>query len=122
MGPLRSRPQRGVRLEIEMSELGFSPVEQGMRLAPERAAVLAADAANAHTPGFIPRDLVPRVETTGDGLRFAAALREPENSESGGLEFTMAATAENSIRFRALADQERAMIREFRTVAEESRR
>jgi hypothetical protein len=38
------------------------------------------------------------------------------------MEYAMGATAENSIRFRALADQERAMLHEFRAVAEDARR
>jgi flagellar basal body rod protein FlgB len=106
-----------------MSELGFSMVEQGMRLAQERARVLAADAANARTPGYVACDVVPVLEETAAGLRFSGAVRQAQNSGSGhSIEFAMGATAENSVRFRALADQERAMLHEFRLVAEEARR
>ena len=40
-----------------MSDFGFGAVEQALRLERARAAYLAADAANAATPGFVPRDL-----------------------------------------------------------------
>lgn len=106
-----------------MSELGFSLVEQGMRIAQQRAAVLAEDAANARSPGFVARDVAPVLESSEDGIRFAASVRIAQGAGVGGtIEYAMGATAENSVRFRALADQERAMLREFRTVAEESRR
>jgi flagellar basal body rod protein FlgB len=106
-----------------MSELGFSLVEQGMRLTQERAAVLAADAANARSTGFVARDLFPSLEASESGLRFAASVHAVHSAGVvGTIEYAMGATAENSVRFRALADQERAMLREFRTVAQESRR
>jgi flagellar basal body rod protein FlgB len=106
-----------------MSELGFSMVEQGMRIAQERALVLAADAANARTPGYVARDVVPAVEETASGLRFSGAVRQAQSPGAGHMiEFAMGATAQNSVRFRALADQERAMLHEFRLVAEEARR
>jgi flagellar basal body rod protein FlgB len=106
-----------------MSELGFTLVEQGMRVAQQRAAVLAGDAANARTPGFIPSDVSTVVGSTSQGFTFAGAVRDAQVAGEGGtIEFAMGATAENSVRFRALADQERAMLREFRTVAEEARR
>jgi flagellar basal body rod protein FlgB len=104
-----------------MSDTAFSIVEQGLRFAQERAAVLASDAANAHTLGFTPRDLTPVLEPSPQGPRFAAQVRaigEP----SAGIESAMAATADNALRFRALADQERALLREFKTVSEEERR
>ena len=98
-------------------------VEQGLQIAQLRASVLAEDAANARSGGFVARDVVPAVTPTERGLEFAAAVREaPAPGEGGTIEFTMAATAENSLRFRALADQERAMLREYRSVADEARR
>ena len=106
-----------------MSEIGFSLVEQGMAFAQARAAVLAADAANARSPGFVARDLKPAVEVSGSGVRMASHLQAATSAGTGGtIEFAMGATAQNSMRFRALADQERAMLREFRTVAEGARR
>lgn len=95
-------------------------VEQGLRFAHSRGAVLAADAANAGAQGSAAADIVPMVEETPDGARFAAAFRAV--APAGAVDHTMGATAENSIRFRALADQERAMLREFKTIAEEARR
>ena len=98
-------------------------VEQGLRIAELRARVLAEDAANARSEGFVARDVAPAAALTEQGLEFAAAVREaPPAGESGTIEFTMGATAENSLRFRSLADQERAMLREYRTVADEARR
>ena len=106
-----------------MAELGLTLVEQGMRVAQQRAAVLAADAANARTPGFVARDVKPVIEESSGGMTFAAAVETAQTAGEGGtIEYAMAATAENSVRFRALADQERAMLREFRTVADEARR
>jgi len=106
-----------------MSDIGFGLVGQGMRFAQERAAVLAADAANARSPGFAARDIAPVLEESEGGLRFSASVRTAEAAgEAGTVEFAMGAIAENSVRFRALADQERAMLREFRTVADEARR
>jgi len=75
------------------------------------------------SPGFVARDIAPVDEQTDDGMRFAAAVREAAGAgESGSIEYAMGATAENSLRCRALADQERAMLREFRSVAEGARR
>lgn len=108
-----------------MSTSALSLVEQGMRFAQARAALLAADVANAATPGFVPRDVTPVVESglTPGGLRFAAATQElASGGPAASLEYAMAATAKNSVTYRALADQERAMLRELRIVAEESRR
>src|ERR1700730_8473675 len=106
-----------------MSDLGFALVEQGMRLAQERGAVLAADAANARSTGFVARDLSPSLEASKACLRFETSLHTLQIADGlGTIEYAMGATAENSVRFRALADQERAMLREFRTVAQESRR
>ena len=50
-----------------MGPLGF--IEEAMRFARYRAAVLAGDAANASTPGFIPRDVIPAVQISGDSRR-----------------------------------------------------
>jgi flagellar basal body rod protein FlgB len=106
-----------------MYDIGFGLVEQGLRMAQQRAIVLAGDAANARTPGFVARDLSPVVEASAEGFQFAAAMHDaPSTGEGGTIEYAMGATAANSIRFRALADQEHAMLREFRTVAEDARR
>jgi len=106
-----------------MGDGSFAVVEQGIEIAQLRARVLAEDAANARSPGFVARDVEPAGELTERGLEFAAAVRSaPAAGESGTIEFAMGATADNSLRFRALADQERAMLREYRTVADEARR
>lgn len=106
-----------------MAEFGLTLVEQGMRVAQQRAAVLAVDAANARTPGFVAGDVKPVLDESSGGMTFAAAVQTAQTAGEGGtIEYAMAATAENSVRFRALADQEHAMLREFRTVADEGRR
>lgn len=98
-------------------------IEQAMRFARYRSAVLASDAANAGTPGFKPRDVAPIAQPTENGIRFAAAVREIDASGAvGAIEYAMGGIAKNGVWYRALADQARAMLREFRTVAEESRR
>ena len=72
---------------------------------------------------FAAVDMAPVLEASPQGVRFAAALqRTPSPTGAGAIEYAMGATAENGIRFRALADQERSMLREFRTVAEGARR
>jgi hypothetical protein len=104
-----------------MEPLAF--IEQAMRFARYRAAVLASDAANAGTPGFTPRDVEPAAQVTEGGLRFAAAVREVDAGGSvGAIEYAMGGIAKNSVWYRALAEQAHAMLREFRTVAEETRR
>ena len=106
-----------------MAEGAIGLVEQGMRVAQLRGGVLAEDAANARSTGFVARDVEPVLARTDAGVAFAAAVRTAGvPGESGTIEFAMGATAENSLRFRALADQEHAMLREFRSVAEEARR
>lgn len=106
-----------------MVDGSFGLVEQGMNVAQLRARVLAEDAANARSSGFVARDIAPAPELSDRGLEFAAAVRSaPSSGASGTIEYAMGATAENSLRFRALADQERAMLREYRTVAEDARR
>lgn len=106
-----------------MSDFGFGAVEQALRLERARAAYLAADAANAATPGFVPRDLSIERIAGGAGAAFSAAVVDVDAAGSAGIiEYTMGATAKNAVRYRALADQERAMLREFRAVAEEGRR
>jgi flagellar basal body rod protein FlgB len=100
-----------------MSQTGFDAVEQGLAFARTRAIVLAADATNARTPGFQPVDIAPA------GDRFGMVVRALDASGTAGtIERSMAASAQNSVRFRALADQERAMLREFRSVADDARR
>jgi flagellar basal body rod protein FlgB len=101
-----------------MSQTGFDAVEQGLTFAKTRAIVLAADGANARTPGFQPVDIAP------DGERFNGLVVRALDASgtSGTIERSMAASAQNSIRYRALADQERSMLREFKSAAEEARR
>jgi hypothetical protein len=106
-----------------MSDLGFAMVEDGMSVAARRAAVLASDAANVRTPGFVPSDVAEGVEDDGAGPRFVSAVTAMQTGGlTGDVEHVMTATAQNSIRFRSLADQERAMLHEYRTVAEDQRR
>ena len=94
-----------------------------MRFAHARAAVLAEDVANARTPGFVPRDAVREEGVEPSGLPFGAVLREVAASGAiGVLEFAMGAQAKNAVTYRALTDQEHAVLRELRTVAEEARR
>jgi hypothetical protein len=98
-------------------------VEQAMRFGRYRAAVLAGDAANAATPGFTPRDVEPIAQVSERGVRFAAMVRDVDTGGSvGAIEYAMGGIAKNSVWYRALAEQARAMLREFRTVAEETRR
>jgi flagellar basal body rod protein FlgB len=101
-----------------MSQTGFDAVEQGLAFARTRAIVLAADATNARTPGFQPVDIAP----AGDRFGGMVVRALDASGTAGTIERSMAASAKNSVRFRALADQERAMLREFRSVAEEARR
>ena len=93
-----------------------------MRFAQTRASVLAHDVANARTPGFAPEDVRQEPDPAG-GVPFAAVLTQASASgPSGVLEYAMGAQAKNAVTYRALADQERAMLKEVRTVAEEARR
>lgn len=104
-----------------MSDLALEDIEAGLRHARTRAAVLADDVANARTPGFVARDasMVP----SGEGPAFATVLhRVGAEGTVAVLEFAMGAQAKNAATYRALAEQERAMLRELRTVAEEARR
>jgi flagellar basal body rod protein FlgB len=106
-----------------MSDRGIDAIEAGMRFARARAAVLADDVANARTPGFVPHDagLVDSEEPSRGP--FAAVLQEVQaRGAAGVLEFAMGAQARNAVTYRALADQEHAMLKELRTVAEEARR
>ena len=101
----------------------FDLIEQAMKFSGYRAAVLASDAANTGTPGFVPRDVAPVAQPSEGGLRFAAEMREVDvGGPVASVEYAMGAMAKNSVWYRALAAQARAMLREFRTVAEESRR
>ena len=98
-------------------------VEGGMRFVRGRAALLADDVANARTPGFVPRDAALVQSDDPAHAPFAVVMK---NATTGGpasvLEFAMGAQARNAVMYRALTDQEHAMLRELRTVAEESRR
>ncbi len=106
-----------------MNEPGLDNIEAQLIFARTRAAVLAQDVANARTPGFIARDVQMVQSTDPAGAPFAAALQNVNTHGAvGALEYAMGAQARNAIAFRALTDQERAMLREVRTVAEEARR
>jgi len=97
-----------------------------------RATVLADDLANARTPGFVARDAAPALpagEThgpdsgAGGAPTFGAVLREiSARGVAGVVEYAMGAQARNAVVYRTLADEEHAMLRELRTVAEEARR
>lgn len=98
-------------------------VQNSMDFAQYRAAILAADAANAGSTGSHPRDISLETNASAGGLRFAAALRDVETAGPvSTVEYAMGAIAKNSVWYRALARQTRAILREFRTVAEEARR
>gem|GEM_PF-1606933 len=110
-----------------MSDLAFNYVEAGMRFARLRSAALAEDVANARTPGFVPHDLArsenSSLTQSSGGAPFSAVLHEvAANGTVGLLEYAMSAQAKNAVAYKALAEQERAMLRELRTVAEEARR
>ena len=101
----------------------LSIIEEGMAFAQRRAAVLASDAANVATPGFTAGDISPVPHVSGAGIRFAAALQEFQSAPGiGTLEYAMASMAKNSVWYRALTVQARAVLREFKTVADELRR
>jgi hypothetical protein len=106
-----------------MSDRAFDLIETGLRFARTRSAVLAEDVANARTPGFVARDAQLAPEDDGAAPRFATVLRDVQvKGATGVLEFAMGAQAKNAVTYRALADQEHALLRELRTVAEEARR
>jgi flagellar basal body rod protein FlgB len=106
-----------------MSDLAFDDVEAGMSFARARAALLAEDTANARTPGFVAKDAALVPNQSGEGPPFSAIMADVEaRGEVGILEFAMGTAAKNAVTYHALADQERAMLRELRTVAEEARR
>jgi hypothetical protein len=115
-----------------MDEQGLAAVEAGMRFARLRATVLADDLANARTPGFVARDAEQTVRGTqepgpdasmGGTRTFGAVLREVgARGVAGVVEYAMGAQTRNAVVYRALADEEHAMLRELRTVAEEARR
>jgi hypothetical protein len=105
-----------------MNDSGIDAVEAGMRFARTRAAVLADDVANARTPGFVAHD-VSQVGDDPSRTPFSVVLQEVQARGPGGvLEFALGAQARNAVTYRALADQEHAMLKELRTVAEEVRR
>src|SRR5215469_4715209 len=104
-----------------MSDRAFDAIEGGMRFAQARASVLADDVANARTPGFVAYDAA-RVNDDGLGAPFATVLQQVQaQGPASVLEFAMGAQARNAVTYRALADQEHAMLKELRTVAEEER-
>ncbi|MBV8172183.1 MAG: hypothetical protein JO219_09680 [Candidatus Eremiobacteraeota bacterium] len=104
-----------------MDALGL--MEGAMRFAQFREAMLSSDAANASSAGFEAKDvaLVPRVSAAG--VRFAAALRGlPASGPVASIEYAMGAIAKNAVWYRSLTQQTRAILREYKTVAEEARR
>jgi flagellar basal body rod protein FlgB len=100
-----------------MGDSAFAQIEAGLAFGRDRAIVLAMDTANARRPGFIAFDVQPAAN--GFGSVVAHALG---SGASATIENSMAASAQNSVRYRALADQERAMLREFRSAADDARR
>jgi flagellar basal body rod protein FlgB len=63
-------------------------IEQGLGISRYRAALLAADAACASTPGFRALDVRTRPVESEQGMRFAAALQvAPPGGKSAQLEF-----------------------------------
>jgi hypothetical protein len=106
-----------------MSDLALTDIEAAMRFARGRGALLAADVANARTPGFVARDAA--IVSGGDsgGATFGVVLEDVSARGAVGiLEYAMGAQARNAVTYHELADQERAMLHEMRTVAEEARR
>ncbi len=101
-----------------MSDSAFSQIEAGLAFGRGRAVVLAVDAANARRKGFV------GVDVRRDSQAFSGFVARAlgGNGASSTIESTMAASAQNSVQYRALADQERAMLREFRNAADDARR
>lgn len=105
-----------------MSDVAIEDIEAAMRFGRTRSELLAEDVANARTPGFVAKDalLVPQ---DGDGAPFGTVYQDVVAQGSVGvLEYAMGAQARNAVTYHELAAQERAMLHELRTVAEESRR
>jgi len=101
-----------------MPESAFAAIEAAMNVERGRSIVLAADVANARRPGFTAVDVQPAPAEFGGFV--VRAMRG--NGASATIENTMAASAQNSVRYRALADQERSILREFRSAADDARR
>jgi len=83
---------------------------------------LASDVANAHTKGYQAHDIEPRAVLTPSGVRFAAQIKQLAARGTSLIERAMGATAQVMVTYRALAAQERAMLREFHTVIDEAKR
>jgi hypothetical protein len=106
-----------------MSDIALEDVESAMRFARMRGALLAQDVANARTPGFVAKDASLIPAPTEEGDRFFAVLHDlTVTGPSGVLEYAMGAQARNAVAYHELAQQERAMLRELRSVAEQSER
>jgi len=97
-------------------------METAMNFARYREAVLSSDVANVSSAGFVPKDVALAPQATREGVRFAAELRDVPGKGAESLEFAMGAIAKNAVWYRALTQQTRAILREYRTVAEEARR
>ncbi|HEY7994146.1 MAG TPA: hypothetical protein VID24_08050, partial [Candidatus Eremiobacteraceae bacterium] len=63
-----------------MADGSFGLIEQGLHVSQLRARVLAEDAANARSTGFVARDVTPAPELSDRGLEFAAAVRSAPTS------------------------------------------
>jgi flagellar basal body rod protein FlgB len=105
-----------------MSDAAMAGVETGLRFAQARAALLADDIANVQSPGFIPRDAHLVAAPPDAGSPFGAAFETIDGGPVQTLERALGAAAHNAITYRELTEQEHALLREVRIVAEESRR
>jgi hypothetical protein len=106
-----------------MSDQALESVETAMSFARARGALLAEDVANARTPGFVARDASLASDAAGAPVPFSVVMQDvAAHGSVSVLEYAMAAQARNAVSYQELADQERAMLHELRTVAEESRR
>jgi hypothetical protein len=98
-------------------------METAMAFSRYREAVLSSDAANANSAGFAPTDVGLVPHASAEGVRFAVAMRElSDRGPTGSIEYAMGGIAKNAVWYRALTQQTRAILREYRTVAEEARR
>jgi hypothetical protein len=97
-------------------------METAMELARYREAVLSSDVANVSSAGFVPKDVALAPHAIRGGVQFAAELRDLSGNGPGSLELAVGAIAKNGVWYRALTQQTRAILREYRTVAEEVRR
>ncbi len=105
-----------------MSDAAMAGVETGLRFAQARAALLADDIANLQSPGFVPHDVHLVAAPPNSASPFGAVFERIDAGPVQTLERALGAAAHNAITYRELTEQEHAMLREVRIVAEESRR